>query len=470
LSESILPRPRTRSLLAYGAMLVVAVGLYLWIRARGETLVAGLPPQPRSETAGGENALARVLLSLALVTLATRVLGGVFRRYLGQPPVMGEIVAGLVLGPSLLGALWPDAQGFVLPPEAAPYLGMIAKVGVVLFLFLVGLELEPRMLRGQGQATVAISHASIVAPFLLGAGLALLLYPTQAPRDVDFTSFSLFFGVALSVTAFPVLARILSDRGVQNTALGTTALACAAVDDVTAWTLLALLAGLAKAEVALALRTLALLLAYAAAMFWLVRPLVQRFAERVERASGPPSRTTLTLVFVALLLSAVATEAIGVHALFGAFLLGVLMPREGRLAQEVRAQIENFVVVLLLPSFFAFTGLRTEVGLLTSASDWLVCALIIAVATLGKLGGTALAARFVGLTWRPALALGILMNTRGLMQLIVLDVGLELGVLTPKLFTMMVLMALVTTFLATPALDRVLSKDEFERAAVTKTR
>lgn len=458
------PSTRLRTLLAYGAMIVVALGIYLAIRARGTELAPSLPPGPGRATpsAGGESTLAHVLLSLALITLVTRVVGGVFRRFLGQPPVMGEIVAGLLLGPSLLGAISPAAQAFVLPPDAAPVLGMISKIGVVLFLFLVGLDLDPRLLRRQPHATVAISHASILAPFLLGSLLALLLYPTHATSDVDFTDFSLFLGVALSVTAFPVLARILADRGVQGTPLGTTALACAAVDDVTAWTLLALMVGLAKSEVGQGVRTVALLVLYVAAMYWIVRPLVARFAERVEGTRGPSARMTLTLVFVALLLSAVATEAIGVHALFGAFLLGALMPHEGRLAREVRAQIESFVLVLLLPSFFAFTGLRMQIGLLDSAQDWLVCGVIIALATLGKLGGTTLAARLTGLGWRPALALGFLMNTRGLMQLIVLDLGLELGLITPRVFAMMVLMALVTTFLATPALDLVLGKRGFE--------
>jgi Kef-type K+ transport system membrane component KefB len=460
------PQPtagRKLVLLAYGAMLVAAVGVYLWIRARGSELAPSLPPvapEPGLPASGG-NLLAHVLLGLAVVTLLTRGFGHVFRRFLRQPPVMGEIVAGLVLGPSVLGALVPGVQRFVLPDEAVPYLGMISKVGVVLFMFLVGLDLDPRPLRRHSHVTVAISHASILAPFLLGAALALWLYPREATSAVSFTSFSLFLGIALSVTAFPVLARILVDRGVQRTPLGTTALACAAVDDVTAWTLLALLAGSARADVGEAGRTLFLLLAYVAVMLAVVRPLAARLVAREQRADGPLSRGVLSLVFVALLLSAVATEAIGVHALFGAFLLGVLLPHDGRLARELRQRLEDFVLVLLLPSFFAFSGLRTEIGLLGSGGDWLACGLIVAVATLGKLGGTAAAARWSGLAWRPALALGLLMNTRGLMQLIVLNLGLDLGVITPRVFTMMVLMALVTTFAATPALDLLLGEGGF---------
>jgi len=372
---------------------------------------------------------------------------------LKQPPVMGEIVAGLLLGPSLLGALWPEAQAFLLPAETAPYLGMISKVGVVLFLFLVGLDLDPRLLRGHRHATIAISHASILAPFLLGALLALWLYPRHSTADVSFTVFSLFLGISLSVTAFPVLARILIDRGLQHTPLGSAALACAAVDDVTAWTLLALLTGVAKATMDGAYWTVFWVFVYVVVMFFVVRPLLAPLVAREQRGHGPLSRTALAVVFAGVLFSAVATEAIGIHALFGAFLLGALLPHEGRLPREIRQRLEDFVLVLLLPSFFAFTGLRTHVGLLDRTADWIACAAIIAVATLGKFGGTALAARLTGLSWRSSSALGILMNTRGLMELIVLDLGLELGVITPTVFTMMVLMALVTTFTATPALD-----------------
>jgi len=450
---------RARTVAAYVAMVAAAVAVFLMIRARGVEFPA--PPaaeEAHARAAGGEDTFARVLLSLALITVATRLVGSAFQRFLRQPPVMGEIVAGILLGPSLLGACWPAAQAFVLPAAVAPHLAVISKIGVVLFLFLVGLELEPRLLRKQPHATVAISHASILAPFLLGAALALYLYPTHATRDVDFTTFALFLAVALSVTAFPVLARILSDRGVQSTPLGTTALACAAIDDVTAWTLLAFLTALARAELAHFTRTVLLLALYVAVMYWVVRPAVRLFSERAERGHGPLSRGTLALVFVAVLLSAVATEWIGVHALFGAFLLGVLLPRGGRLAREVQAQLESFVLVLLLPSFFALTGLRMEIGLLDGVRDWLVCALILLAATLGKVGGTTVAARLTGHRWRPALALGFLMNTRGLMQLIVLDLGLELGLITRRVFTMMVLMALVTTFLTAPAVERVLGK------------
>jgi Kef-type K+ transport system membrane component KefB len=446
---------RARTAVGYLAMVALTIGLFLLVRERGETLVAPAAP-PGAEppgTAAHSTVLASVLLAIAVITVFARVVGSLFERYLKQPPVMGEIVAGIVLGPSVLGWISTDAYHFLLPTEAAPHLGVVAKIGVVLFMFLVGLELDPKLLRGTQHATLAISHASILAPFLLGATLALGIYPLYSHSGVSFTVFSLFLGVSMSVTAFPVLARILTDRRMQSSPLGATALACAAVDDATAWCLLAFVSGVATAQVGSAAWSVGLVLVYVAFMYVAVRPLAKWLAAREEAKNRPVSLTVLALVFGMLLLSAVATESIGIHALFGAFLFGAVIPHDGRLAEQLRSRLEDVVVVLLLPIFFAFTGMRTELGLVSGATDWAVCGVVILVATLGKFGGSTVAARMAGMGWRDSSALGILMNTRGLMELIVLDVGLDMGVLSPTLFTMLVIMALVTTFATTPLLN-----------------
>jgi Kef-type K+ transport system membrane component KefB len=391
-----------------------------------------------------------VLLALVVVILAARGLGFLFS-YLHQPPVIGEMIAGIMLGPSLLGRVAPDLASYLLPPSIMPSLGVLSQVGVILFMFLVGLELDTSLLRKKSHSTLAISHASIVLPFVLGAATSLWLYPRLSTSDVPFTPFALFMGVAMSVTAFPVLARILTDRGLQRTPLGVISISCAAVDDVSAWCLLAMLVGVAKSQWGGMLLTLGLTTGYIAFMLIVVRPWIKRMT-RLQSLKGQVGRGTTTAVFVGLLLSALATELIGIHALFGAFLLGAIIPHASLLAKHVTQKLEDLVLVLLLPAFFAFTGMRTEIGLLSGAEHWLACGLVIAVACVGKFGGSSIAARLSGLSWRDSACLGVLMNTRGLMQLIVLNVGLDLRILSPTLFAMMVIMALVTTFAAAPLL------------------
>jgi Kef-type K+ transport system membrane component KefB len=316
------------------------------------------------------------------------------------------------------------------------------------------MELDLNVLRKSGHATVAISHASIILPFLLGAGLALYLYPALSTSDVPFTVFALFIGVSLSITAFPVLARILTDRRIHKTRMGTLALACAAVDDVTAWCLLALIVSIAHAQGAQAVLTAGLTLAFIVFMFAVAQPFVKRWMTALE-ASPTLSVTGLGGVFAALLTSAMVTEYIGIHGIFGAFLFGTIVPHDSRTAGDVRARLEDVVAVLFLPAFFAYTGLRTQVGLLGGASDWLLCGAIILVACAGKFGGTFAAARFAGIGRADSVALGVLMNTRGLVELIALNIGLDLGVISPRLFTMLVIMALATTFMTTPVLQSI---------------
>ncbi|MEA2698268.1 MAG: hypothetical protein QOI66_2539, partial [Myxococcales bacterium] len=431
------------------------IGGFYALRTLGRGLTA---PAPTSQDLFGIgdakvkfDALLHVLLALAVVIVTARLLGTLFAKF-RQPAVIGEVLAGILLGPSLLGRVAPQVSGYLLPANVAPFLSVLAQVGVILYMFLVGLELDTNLLRKRTHATVAVSHASIVVPFLLGCTLALLLYPRVASSDVPFTYFALFCGVAMSVTAFPVLARILTDRGVQTTRLGVTALACAAVDDVTAWCLLAFVVSVVKARAAGGLLTVGLTGGFIAMMVLGVRPLLLRLVRTHER-TGDVNKTVLTAVLVGLLFSSLATEFIGIHAVFGAFALGAIIPSESKIAKELLHRLEDFVVVLFLPAFFAYTGMRTQVGLLSSATEWLLCLLIIITACVGKFGGSFVAARLTGMAWRDSAALGVLMNTRGLMELIVLNIGLDLRVISPTLFAMLVIMAIVTTMATTPLLD-----------------
>ena len=415
--------------------------------------------------------LLSVLLALTVIMLTARLVGALFRR-LNQPAVIGEVVGGILLGPSLLGRISPELQAMVLPADAAPILGVISQLGVILYMFLVGLELDLGLLRTSVAKTIAISISAIVVPCAIGVLLALALYDSIAPAGIDRTSFVLFIGVALSITAFPVLARILQDRAMQKTPLGTLALTCAAINDAIAWCLLAFAVSVMQATPSDAIRTAALTALYIAAMLTIGRRLAIAAAGWLDR-SARIGEQSVALVLVSVLLSAVATEFIGIHAIFGAFLLGTIIPHDSRVSVQVTERIADIVRVMFLPAFFAFTGLRTEVGLIDSGRDWALCGLIIAVATAGKFGGTAIAARLTGLDWRNSAALGILMNTRGLVELIVLNIGLDLGVITPRLFTMLVIMAIVTTMMTSPILTALLGRDalgkpreQFEEAEV----
>jgi Kef-type K+ transport system membrane component KefB len=355
---------------------------------------------------------------------------------------MGEIVAGILLGPSLLGWLLPSLQQRLFPAEVVDLLGAIAQVGLVLFMFLVGVGLDIEHLRGQGHRAVAISHTSIIVPFLLGAGLAWWLHP-RLGGDVSVGSFALFLGAAMAVTAFPVLVRILQDAGLDRTRLGALVLTCAAVDDVTAWCVLAVVVALISSggpgEV---LVTIGASLAFVLVLWIVVRPLL----ERVRRPSVPAA---VALAFVC----AWCTDAIGIHAIFGAFLAGAAMPRSAMFRGELEARLETAATVVLLPVFFAVVGLSTQLGLLDDPYLWGLAALVLLVAVAGKLGGATVAARLTGSTWADATTIGVLMNTRGLTELVILTVGLELGVISETVFTMMVLMALATTFMAAPLLS-----------------
>jgi Kef-type K+ transport system membrane component KefB len=464
-APSTAKEPRVRGprgvLAIYAVMVAAAIGIFIAISRLGERAMpsaGGGAPLPQS----GEtlDTLFHVLVALAVIIIATWVVGHLFRR-IQQPPVIGEVVGGILLGPSLLGWIAPSLYSQLLPPAIAPILGVHAQVGVILYMFLVGLELDLGIIRRSGHATVAISHASIIVPFLLGSTLALAVYPSLGVEGVPFTLFALFLGVSMSVTAFPVLARILRDQGISRSRMGTIALACAAVDDATAWCMLALVVSIAQARAWASVTTLLLTVLFIAFVLVVVVPAARPLVAREERAKEF-SRTSLTVVFVAILASAVATEYIGIHALFGAFLLGAVIPSGARIASELNERLEGVIVVLFLPVFFAFTGMRTEIGLISTAQEWALCGPIVLVACAGKFGGTLMASRLVGFGWRDAAGLGLLMNTRGLVELIVLNIGLDLGILSPTLFTMLVIMALVTTFMTSPLLHMLLRNHPWE--------
>jgi Kef-type K+ transport system membrane component KefB len=459
LVDSTTPMPRRFSGLTfaipYGVMIGAAAGCFLLIAWLGSARVMSIA----APSAGGvalpavSSPVLHVLIALAAVMAVGRVISR-WLHGLGQPPVIGEIVAGIVLGPSLLGWLAPSVSAAMVPGSALPYLNVVAQFGIILYMFRVGLELDWQHVRGRLHATVAISHASIIVPFVLGSALALALYPRLAGPNVGFMPFALFLGVAMSVTAFPVLARILTDRRLSRTPLGAVAMTCAAVDDVTAWCLLAFVEGVARARVSDAVTVVALTLLFMIVMWFVVRPLVAAWTSK--RAGVPPTENVLALALGALLVSALTTEAIGLHAVYGAFLIGAIIPSDSEVAGTLSRQLDTLVTVLLLPAYFAITGMRTQIGLLSGLMPWLTCAAIIVVATVGKFGGTFVAARLCGVARAPAATLGVLMNTRGLMELIVLNIGLDLGVLSPELFSIMVVMTIVTT-MATSPLVQVLS-------------
>lgn len=394
----------------------------------------------------------RVLIQVLIVIGLSRLMGLLCRR-IKQPLVIGEIVAGIMLGPSLFGLIAPNLAATLFPAETIPFLNVLSQIGLIFFMFLIGLELNPKYLSGQLEVAILTSHVSILVPFSLGTLLAVLLYPLVSNASVSFTAFALFLGAAMSITAFPVLARIITENNLQRTRLGTLALTCAAVDDVTAWCVLAVAIAVAKeGSFIKAVPTTIAALVYIGLMVTAGRWFFKRVAAYYRR-TGRLNQLLLAGIYMAVVISALITEVIGIHLIFGAFLVGAVMPKDADLVREIAQKTEDFVLIFLLPVFFAFSGLRTQIGLLNRPELWGLCAIVLAVAIAGKYIGTYVAARVSGIDKREASALGWLMNTRGLTELIVLNIGLSLGVISPLMFTMLVIMALVTTFMTSPLLE-----------------
>ena len=430
------------------------------------TTPSGLSPAGEKFTATKQRSdfnklVAAVFLSIAIVLIVARLFGAVAIR-IGQPRVMGEVIAGLCLGPSLLGAISPNLQATFFPTDVLPALGVVANLGLIFFMFLVGLEVDRGSLKGKVAQATAISNASVAVPMLLGIAVALPLYKLLGP-DKKFVAFALFMGVSMSITAFPVLARILSERRMINRPLGSLVIACAAVDDVTAWFLIALAITIAASgtfgDVA---KTIAEAAVYVLIMVLIVKRIVARMATAFDEVGRMPGAWFAAIV-IGVLLSAYVTEEINIAFIFGGFVFGMIMPRHTRLNEEITRRIDDFVVTLLLPVFFVYTGLRTNVGLLDRPELWLITLLLIGVAIVGKLFGAAIAARVAGNDWKGSTVIGTLMNTRGLTELIVLNLALDVGAITNTLFAMLVIMAVVTTLMAGPLLKLLDPKNEYGR-------
>lgn len=396
--------------------------------------------------------LSILLLQIIVIISAARLVGALLSR-IGQPAVIGEMIAGIVLGPSLLGVASPAAITFLFPASSMVTLKVLSEFGVIVFMFVVGMEVNSQHLREKAHAAVLVSHASIIVPFSFGVALSLFIYRSLGSPNTSFTAFALFMGVAMSITAFPVLARIVEERGMSKSHIGSTAIACAAVDDVTAWCLLAVVVASVNAYgIEASLLTIFLTLLFIAIMIFLIKPRLGRMIK--EDIEGESTRKGLMAGVLAFVLGCSwLTQMIGIHALFGAFLAGAVMPSLVAVRSFLRTKLEAFSSAALLPLFFAFTGLRTQINLLDDWRSWLLCIGIIAVAIVGKLGGSMLTARWTGMSWKDAFSIGVLMNTRGLMELIVLNIGYELGILPARIFSIMVLMALATTSMAGPLLS-----------------
>lgn len=395
---------------------------------------------------------AMLLLQIISILLISRLLGFLFGK-IGQPTVIGEIIAGIILGPSLFGYFYPEAFQFLFAPASLDNLYFLSQVGLILFMFTIGMDLNLSELKEKMGVTYVISHASIVIPYFFGMLLAYFVYEDFAPQNTTFLSFSLFIGISMSITAFPVLARIVQEKGLTKTHLGIISIASAAINDVTAWCILAAAIAIAKTgNFVSSLYTIGLSIVYVMVMLLVVKPFLKKIGE-IYSNSEVLNKGIVAFLLLLLIVSSYITEVIGIHALFGAFLAGVIMPPITNFRKIIIDKVEDVSVTLLLPLFFVFTGLRTEIGLLNTPYLWTVCVIFILVAISGKFVGGAFTAKILGETWKDSLSIGILMNTRGLMELIVLNIGYEMGIFPPSIFVMLVIMALVTTFMTTPVLS-----------------
>ncbi|SRR6266702_2566373 len=388
----------------------------------------------------------QILLQLIVILIVVQIFGYLGGR-IGQQWVIGEILAGLVLGPSLLGALFPGFEALLFPASVLPTLQTLGDIGLVLYMFSLGTRLDTHLMLRQSRNAIVVSLSGTILPLIMGALLAFFLYPGLAGPKATLVSFMLLVGTAMAITAFPVLARLLAEKNMLGTRVGMLALTCAAIGDALAWCMLALVIAIIHATgPTSAILTVGLTLLFIVFMYTIVRPLLVYADQRIHS-----KQLLIALILILLLLSAYITNAIGIHPIFGAFLMGIILPRKTTYVEEVRSldQVNN---ILFLPLFFVYSGLHTQIGLISAPLLWLICLLVLVIACAGKILGSMLPVRWMGESWKESLTLGILMNTRGLVELIVLNIGLDLGVLSPTLFAMLVIMALVTTMMASPLL------------------
>lgn len=452
-----------RNYIIYTILLIVFALAMAWIARMGKCY-DGMAPQESTRvvesmgsmiydtlTGNLSHPLSLLLLQIIAIMIAVRVFSYLFK-YLGQPGVIGEIVAGIVLGPSVLGHFFPETFSFLFSPESLVPLNVISQIGLILFMFVIGMELDLGVVRRKASETLVISHASIIVPFFMGMVLAYVVYPEFGAGHASFMPFALFIAISVSITAFPVLARIVQERNLGKTPMGMLAIASAANNDVTAWCLLAAVIAVARAgNVTSALVTILLTACYIFFMFCVIKPFMRKVGESYNRQETV-SKTLVGFIFLVMIISSYITEILGIHALFGAFLAGVVMPANLSFRRVMTEKVEDVALVLFLPLFFVFTGLRTEIGLLNTPHLWMVCLCFIGVSILGKMIGATFSARIVGESWKDSLSIGVLMNTRGLMELIVLNIGYEMGIIPSSLFVIFVIMALFTTFMANPSL------------------
>lgn len=416
------------------------------------TLSDGFNTFLQSVSTHAQSSLGIILLQIIVILITCRIFNWLFTK-IGQPSVIGEIIAGIVLGPSILGYFFPEYSAFLFPPESLDNIALLSQFGLILFMFAIGMELDMKEVRATLKETILISHTSTIVPFALGMVLAYFVYDSYANPETPFLSFALFIGIAMSITAFPVLARIIQEKGLTKTHLGTLSLASAANGDITAWCLLAVVVSIAQAgNVISASFNILFSILYILFMFLIIRPFL-RMIGNIYQNNEVIAKGMVAFIFLLLMVSVYCTEILGLHALFGAFITGLIMPSNIKFRKIMTDKVEDLALSLFLPLFFVSTGLRTQIGLLDNVELWLMCGLFTLVAIAGKFGGAYVSSRILGENQKDSLYIGALMNTRGLMELIVLTIGYEMGILPPTIFVMLVLMTLVTTFMTAPLLS-----------------